>query len=128
MAKTKYYAVFNVGGRDKNEIGVKKNYYVWRILTSGENFPFMQCKPTTNKESLKDLCRVCRENNRISQSYSRNPVKMKESYFVHEVDESGKYIPSKKEKDDAITWAKNNARESVSFEMENAEFLARLSN
>ena len=128
MAKTKYYAVFNVGGRDKNDMSVRKNCYIWGILTNGENFPFMQCKPTTNKESLKDLCRVCRENNRISQSYSRNPVKMKERYFVHEVDANGKYIPSKKEKDDAIAWAKNNARECVSFAIANAEFLANLEN
>lgn len=124
--KIKYFRVFSEGAWTAADIKQQLTIKAWCLL-KGENPCFFDVtKPSTDKEELLEKAREERERIRWSQSYSRNPRKMRHKVYIHEVDENGKYLLTKKEKAEAIAWAKARAMEDANFAMENAEVLASL--
>lgn len=122
--KVKHFRVFSEGAWKREDIARNLTIKAWALL-KGENPCFISVtKPSTDKGELMEKAREERERIRWSQSYSRNPRKMVHKVFVHEVDENGNYLLTKKEKEAAIAWAKARAMEDAKFAMENAEALA----
>ena len=124
--KVKYFRVFSEGAWKREDIATNLTIKAWALLKGENPCFFAVTKPSTDKEELMEKVRGERERIRWSQSYSCNPRKMVHKVFVHEVDENGNYLLTKREKEAAIAWAKARAMEDVKFAMENAEALASL--
>lgn len=122
---TKYFRVFSEGGWTKEDLENRFALNRW-FAFKGEASFLTVTKVSTDKEELMEKAREERERIRWSQSYSRNPRKMKHKVFVHEVDENGKYLLTKKEKADVIAWAKARAMEDADWALANSEILATL--
>lgn len=122
--KVKYFRVFSEGAWKREDIATNLTIKAWALLKGKNSCFFAVTKSSTDKEELMEKARKERERIRWSQSYSRNPQKMVHKVFVHEVDENGNYLLTKKEKEAAIAWAKARAMEDANFAMANAEALA----
>lgn len=122
---TKYFRVFSEGGWTKADLETRFAINRW-LAFKGEASFFTVTKVSTDKEELMEKAREERERIRWSQSYSRNPRKMIHKVFVHEVDENGKYLLTKKERADVIAWAKARAMEDADWALANSEVLAAL--
>lgn len=132
MAKSeKYFIVVRQWGWNKEDVAERNACANWyELIRSKESIVFKCSKLMTAdyKDELTKIAREERESARWGQQYSRNPRKGVYKFWIQQCDRDGRLVLTKKQREGAIAWAKNAARESVEFAQDNAEFIAQFEN